>query len=379
MKIIIAPDKFKGSLTSLEACMAIKEGILEFDSNNEVSIFPMADGGDGFAEVMKYYTGTISQPVQSVDALGRKISTTYEWKADDRVAIIELASCSGLAMLKKEERNPLITSTYGTGLQIKHSIEKGASKIIIGLGGSSTNDAGIGILCALGFKFYDFSNHMLQPCGKNLVHIHTISSPSSIPTVLFEIACDVNNPLHGPDGAAHIFSPQKGANPDQVQLLDEGLKQFARVVKQHTRRDVSTFPGAGAAGGIAAGLKAYLNVELVEGTAMIIRASRIANAIKGVEIIITGEGKLDQQSMRGKTIDAITSLARENNIRVVGLCGKLDLAEQEWKKMGLSLADAINDGSVSEEDSMKNASLLLKEKTKSIMPLLKDLVSHGNN
>jgi glycerate kinase len=376
MKITIAPDKFKGSISSLEASLAIRDGIHDFNKEIGVAIFPMADGGDGFAEVMKHYMRTSSQAVQSVDSLGRKISSSYEWKQDDRTAIIELAACSGLAMLRMEERNPMITSTFGTGLQVKHAIEKGAEKIVLGLGGSSTNDAGIGILCALGFQFVNHLGLILPPCGESLLHIDTIIYPPSIPHVKFELACDVNNPLYGPDGAAIIFSAQKGADAAKVQLLDAGLRQFAATIKRHTGKDVSNVAGAGAAGGIAAGLMAYFNVNMVEGTQLIIQASRMEDHVDNTDIIITGEGKLDRQSLRGKTIQAITNLAREKDIPVVGVCGKLDLAEQEWKELGLSLAFEIHENTINEAESIEKASILLRRKSTQIMPLLMNLVKH---
>lgn len=370
MKIIVAPDKFKGSLTSLQVCLAVRAGILEFDQNNEVAIFPMADGGDGFAEVMKYYIGTESQAVASVDPLRRNIVSSYEWTETGQVAIIELAAASGLAMLNKEERNPLITSTYGTGLQMKNAIEKGAKKIILGVGGSATNDAGMGILTALGFQFCDAAGQILLPSGENLRRIEKIIPPSSIPSVLLQIACDVDNPLYGPEGAAYIFSPQKGAGPEEVKILDEGLRQFARVVKKETGKDVATFPGAGAAGGIAAGLTAYFNVNLVEGTSLIIEASKIKSSLDDADIIFTGEGKLDQQSLRGKTIQAIASLASERKIPTVALCGKVELQPFERQQLGLIMAEEINDGTYTEEESIEKASMLLQEKSRSLMPLL---------
>jgi len=373
MKIIIAPDKFKGSLTSMEVCTAIKEGILRADKTIEVAMFPMADGGDGFAEIIKYYSGTISQSVESVDALGRSIHCSYEWDQHEQITIIELASCSGLAMLKQKERNPLVTSTYGTGLQIQHAIEKGARKIMLGIGGSATNDAGIGILSALGFIFTDEKNEALYPCGGSLGQVRKIIPPPVLPAVEFEIACDVNNPLHGPEGAAVIFSPQKGATPHQVQLLDEGLKQFAKIIEQQTGKNVSTFPGAGAAGGIAAGLMSYLPVKIIEGTQLILKASNIKNSIDDADMIITGEGKIDRQSLMGKTICAITAMATEKGIPVVALCGKLELTESSWKEFGLSLAVAINDGFMTEEESMRNAPMLLIQKMETIVPLLKKL------
>ncbi len=374
MKIIIAPDKFKGSLTSIEVCDAIKKGIFEADNSIESLSFPMADGGDGFAEVMKYYLHTETQFVRTVDPLGRNISASYEWNKKDFFAIIELASSSGLVILKKEERNPLVTSTVGTGLLIMHAINNGANKIILGIGGSATNDAGTGILSAMGFTILDEGNNILKPSGENLLLIKKIVPPDFLPPVKIEIACDVINPLYGPEGAAYIFSPQKGATPEQVKKLDNGLKRFSTIIEQQTGKNLSTIPGAGAAGGIAAGLMAYLNVTLTQGTELIINASSIKNFIDDVDFIITGEGKLDKQSFGGKTISAITSMAKEKNIPVAALCGKLELSEAEWRQLGLSFAVEINDASMNEEKSMRMASALVRDKAKSIVPLLKNIV-----
>ncbi len=377
MKVIIAPDKFKGSLTSIKACDAIEKGIHETENNIEVLSFPMADGGDGFAEVMKYYLHTETQFVDTVDPLGRNISASYEWDKKDLVAIIELASSSGLAMLKKEERNPMIASTFGTGLMIMHAVKHGAKKIILGIGGSATNDAGTGVLAAMGFIFLDDKNDILNPSGENLLRIKKIVPPFYLPPVKIEIACDVVNPLYGPDGAAYIFSPQKGATPDQVKKLDDGLKHFSNIIEQETGRNFSEIPGTGAAGGIAAGLMGYLNASLAKGIELIINASSIKKFIDDVDFIITGEGKLDTQSFGGKTISAIVSLAKEKNIPVGALCGKLDMPETEWRKHGLSLVVEINDASMNEETSMRNAYELVRDKAKSIVPLFKKIVA-GN-
>jgi glycerate kinase len=379
MKIVIAPDKFKGSLTSLGACLAIREGIQEFDKNIQVEIYPMSDGGDGFAEILKFYLGTVSQILPSVNALGREISCVYEWQEAEQIAIIELASCSGLAMLDKNDRNPLITSTYGTGLQIKNAVEKGAKKIILGVGGSATNDAGIGILYALGFRFLDLKSKELKPCGENLLHIKKIIPPTSLLPVLFEIACDVTNPLYGANGAAFIFAPQKGADPKQVELLDRGLQNFASLIQQHTGKDVSNIPGSGAAGGIAAGLMAYFEVNLVEGTQVVIQASKMKETLYNTNLIITGEGKIDNQTFYGKTITAIVNMGKKRDIPVIGLCGKLELKDAEWKGLGLSFAAAIHDGFLNEDESIRTASPLLKKKIKSIMPFLVTSVDKTSN
>ncbi len=377
MNILIAPDKFKGSLTSLDAGEAIREGILRADNNAGTSLFPMADGGDGFSEVMKYYLHTKTKMSGTIDPLGRNISASYEWNKKDQVAIIELASSSGLVLLKKEERDPFVTSTFGTGLLITHAINHGAKKIILGIGGSATNDAGTGILAAMGFSFLDESGNTLKPCGGNLIRIEKIIPPQTLPPVKIEIACDVINALYGPEGAAYIFAPQKGATPGQVKQLDDGLKHFSNVLERQTGKNFSAIPGTGAAGGIAAGLLAYLSMSLTKGTDLIINASNIKNSIEGVDFIITGEGKLDRQSLGGKTVSAVTSLAKEKNTPVAAVCGRIELSEPEWRQLGISLAVEISDTSVNEEDSMKNAYRLLRDKAMSIVPLLKKIV-HTN-
>jgi glycerate kinase len=373
MKIIIAPDKFKGSLKSIEVCNAIKKGIFEADNSIESLSFPMADGGDGFAEVMKYYLHTETQFVRTVDPLGRNISASYEWNKKDSFAIIELASSSGLAILKKEEQNPLVTSTFGTGLLIMDAIKLGVKNIILGIGGSATNDAGIGILAAMGFTILDEDDNILKPSGENLLLIKKIVPPDFLPLVKIEIACDVINPLYGAEGAACIFSPQKGATIEQVKKLDDGLKQFSTIIEQETGKNLSTIPGTGAAGGIAVGLMAYFNASLSKGTQLTIDASHIKDYIDDADFIITGEGKLDKQSFGGKTISAITSIAKEKNIPVAALCGKLELTEAEWRQLGLSLAVEISDASMTEEKSMRMASALVRDKAKSIVPSLKNI------
>lgn len=374
VKIIIAPDKFKGSLTSMEVCTAVMKGLHDADKSLDISFFPMADGGDGFAEVLKYYIGTDTVKLPSVDALGRPLNSTYELNVKDNTAIIELASCSGIAMLNIHERDPLVTSTYGTGLQIQHAIQQGVKKVLLGIGGSATNDAGIGILSAMGFIFLDTDGNSLDPSGKALNEISEIILPDPLPAIQFEIACDVNNPLHGPEGAALVFSEQKGATHEDAKLLDEGLKNFASVIMQQTGKDISAFPGAGAAGGIAAGLMAYLPVNIVEGTQLILDASKIENGLTGTDIIITGEGKIDRQSFRGKTISSITSIARKKNIPVAAFCGKLELSEQECKELGLILVVEISDGSMSETESIRQAYDLLMEKAKSVFSSLQEMV-----
>ena len=216
MKIIVAPDKFKGSLTSFEACRSISRGIKSANEKMVVSEFPMADGGDGFALVLKHYLKTDTINCDTVDPLGRKINASFQWHEKQKAAIIEMAVASGLVLLKEKERNPLFASSLGTGLLIKHAVDKGAKKIVLGLGGSATNDGGTGILSALGFQFADEKGDHLNASGENLLRIKKIIPPSVVAQVKFEIACDVHNVLYGPNGAAYIYAPQKGADDEQV-------------------------------------------------------------------------------------------------------------------------------------------------------------------
>ncbi len=362
MKIIIAPDKFKGSLTSFEVCRAISNGIKKANKETDVLVFPMADGGDGFATVMKHYLQTETVDCKTIDALGREINASYEWDSKQTTAVIELAVASGLALLKKEEQNPMLTSTLGTGILIKNAIEKGATRILLGLGGSATNDAGMGILAALGFQFADENEKLLAASGKNLCAVKKIIPPESVPAIQFQIAADVKNVLYGPQGAAYIFAPQKGANDVDVRLLDEGLRNFALIVQEQTGRKISTIAGTGAAGGIAAGLMSFFEVDIKSGIELIVNNSNLIAALENADLIITGEGKIDAQTAEGKVIGYIAALAKEFKVPCKAVCGVLDLGRKELEELGLAAVLSIRDGSISEEEAIKNAGELLAKR-----------------
>lgn len=372
MKIIVAPDKFKGSLTSFEVCKAISAGIKKWDPSIEVVELAMADGGDGFAAIMKHYLTTDTLYCDTVDALGRNITVSYQWNEKRRTAIIEMAVASGLVLLNEQERNPLLTSSIGTGLLIKDAIGRGAAKIILGLGGSATNDGGTGILAALGFQFVNEHGDLLPASGKSLLAIKKIIAPSFIPVLKLEIACDVQNVLYGPQGAAYVYAPQKGASREQVQYLDKGLKNFAAVIKEQTRKDISTIAGTGAAGGIAAGLLPFFDVRMKKGIELIIAASKIKRQLTDASLLITGEGKIDEQSSAGKVVGYMAGLAKQYDIPCVALCGVLQLGKSGLNTLGLQHAIAISDGLVNKEEAMKNASELLIKK----MPGILDFLQH---
>jgi len=328
MNVLIAVDKFKGSLTTFEASSIIKSAIHQENPNYNVMTFPMADGGDGFSKVLKFYLKTKTVSINTLDPLHRKIRGHYEWDVESKTAIIELAVASGIVLLEKKELDPLSTSTFGTGLLISHAIKKGAKKILLGLGGSATNDGGMGIACALGYIFKDALGKELKPCGASLNQITSIIPPSNRTKVAFTIACDVTNPLFGKNGAAYIYAPQKGANPQQVKILDEGLKNFSKVLLKETGLNVSSIPGVGAAGGVSAFFVSCQKAELVKGIDLVLKYSGIKKHIKKANLLITGEGKIDNQSLNGKVVGSLITLAKEHNTEVILVAGMSELTQR---------------------------------------------------
>lgn len=368
MKILIAPDKFKGSAQSLEVCSAIVRGIKKVSIDHEIHVFPMADGGDGFSTVMKHYLHTETRYVGSVDPLGREIIGSYEYNPREKIAIIEVANCSGLVLVNNE-KNPLQTSTFGTGIQVKHAIDSGCDRILLGLGGSATSDAGMGILYALGFVLLGENDVKIEPGGGNMVNIRKILPPPVFINAKFEIACDVNNPMYGPEGAAHVFAPQKGADKYSVEILDRGLRNIADIIFRQTGKDVSSFPGSGAAGGIAAGLSGFLDVQMKEGIRMIMDASNIMNHLKEADLIITGEGKIDDQSTRGKATGTIALLGQARHIPVVAIVGRNELPERDAKRIGLTEIISIGEN-LPEEESIERVISLIEDAAERLMKTL---------
>jgi glycerate kinase len=277
-----------------------------------------------------------------------------------------MAVASGLVLLKEEERNPLAASAYGTGLVIRHAINKGAGTIILGLGGSATNDGGMGILSALGFRFLNNKEQALQASGENLLRVEKIIPPPVIPPVKFKIACDVQNVLFGPQGAAHVYAPQKGAGDQQVDYLDKALRNWAAVLQQQTGKDIAAVPGTGAAGGITAGLLPFFEVEIKKGIEMVVDAGEIRKHLKQADLLITGEGKIDEQSGSGKVVGYMAGLSKEFNVSCIAFCGELQLGEEAVRQLGLKKAIAIKDNSMTTAEAMKNAGKLLMQKSREI-------------
>lgn len=363
MKIIIAPDKFKGSLTSFEVSDAILEGLNKTGYPVDTVILPMSDGGDGFAAVLKHYWHTATAKTTTTDPLGRTIPGHYEWEPQSKTAIIEMAVASGLVLLDREERNPLLTSTYGTGLLIQHALDAGARKIVLGLGGSATNDAGTGVLAALGFTFIHKNDDEFIPTGGTLIDVQQIIPPVEVAVPHFVIACDVRNVLFGEQGAAYIYGPQKGADEGMIKELDNGLRHIANVIQKATGKDVASMPGSGAAGGIAAGLMAYFDTGLVNGISLIKEAAGIDGHIENADLLITGEGKIDEQSNEGKVVGSLAALAAAHHIPCVACCGITNLNDPQVKALGIDSVIMLQDESLTKEEAMANAATLLTEKT----------------
>jgi glycerate kinase len=364
MKIILAPDKFKGSLTGMQFCAAAEEGLKEILPNTEIIKLPLSDGGDGTIEILEYHLKGQRVTVKVNDPLFRVIEASYLYMDTIDTAFIEMAEASGMYLLKPEEQNCFHTTTLGTGDLILDAINKGAKTIILGIGGSATNDCGMGMAIALGYKFKDKDGVELSPIGKNLSKISAINSDNvigALKSIDFKVACDVINPLYGEDGAAYIYGPQKGASKDEIKELDNGLKNISKLFKKQFDMDVQNIKGAGAAGGMGAGTSVFLNAKLLSGIDLVKDLIGFDSKIKDADWIITGEGKLDSQTLSGKTIDGVIASAKKQNIPVAALCGSVALSKEEAKAFGISYAASVMEKAKSLEDAMQNGYKYLKQ------------------
>lgn len=355
LKILLAPDKFRGSLDAPQVCEAMTEGIRMVSPEIEVLSLPMADGGEGTLELLLWYSGGKKQTAKVQDPLGRIIDAEYGLSADRKTAFIEMATASGLSLLKTEERNPLKTSTFGTGELIKVVLEAGIENIILGIGGSATTDAGIGMATALGWQFLDENGQELSPIGENLIKIKKVLSPVSNhrSPISVSVACDVNNPLFGENGAAYIYGPQKGADQSAVKQLDEGLQNIAKIFERDFGKNYSLISGTGAAGGLGFGAMAFLNAELKEGVKLLMDFCDFDKKLKDVNLIITGEGKIDNQTLQGKLIKGITDRATIAKIPLAAICGTLDVSPKELHEIGINYATSIIDRPMNLDAALK--------------------------
>ncbi|HZY78102.1 MAG TPA: glycerate kinase [Cyclobacteriaceae bacterium] len=360
MNILICPDKFKGSLTAPEVCDAVAEGLLKKYPGATIIKLPLADGGEGTATILTHYFNGKILKAKVHGPLFEPIEAEYGTD-NGTTAFIEMASASGFQLINKDKRDPLHTTTFGTGELIRHAIDNGATKIILGIGGSSTNDAGIGMAEALGYKFFDSDRNQLKPTGENLVHIHHIEVPEGIRDLEVTALCDVNNPLYGPNGAAHVYGPQKGATPGAVELLDRGLVNFERVAKK-TFGKSADFAGAGAGGGIAGGASVFFNLTVRSGIQYVMETLQVLEKIRAADLVITGEGKIDRQTLAGKVVASVARQAVQFNKKLVAICGVCELRKNELEKIGVSEIISLTDPFTSGDEAMKNARDLIVQK-----------------
>ncbi|MEZ9865328.1 glycerate kinase [Vibrio sp. 10N.261.51.A4] len=326
MKIVIAPDSYKESLSAMGVAQAIEDGFKQLIPNAEYVKLPMADGGEGTVQSLVDATNgyIIQHPV--IGPLGEIVEGFYGMFGDGKTAIIEMAAASGLDLVSPEQRNPLKTTTYGTGELIKAVLDKGVEHIIIGIGGSATNDGGLGMAQALGIRMLDAEGHELVFGGGEVSKLTTIDLTNLDPrlqNVRLEVACDVDNPLCGPKGASQVFGPQKGATPEMVELLDANLAHYASIMKNQLGVDVIDLPGAGAAGGLGAALVGLLNAELRPGINIVMDAVNLDEIVSDADLVITGEGRIDSQTIHGKTPIGVARTAKKHKLPVIGIAGCL--------------------------------------------------------
>ena len=363
MNILIAPDSFKDSLSAKQAGEAIRRGILSVKSDCNILVLPMADGGEGTVDALIDATGGALYEEQVYDPLMRPVNARYGILGDGSTAVIEMAAASGLELLKPEDRKPWITSTYGTGQLIKAALNKGCNRIIIGIGGSATNDAGMGMAEALGVKFLDSHNNSVGQGGGNLSAIQTIDIThidSRIINCDIIVASDVTNPLTGNHGAAVIYGPQKGADDKMVARLDENLNHFAGIVKKQLHKDIDKIPGSGAAGGLGAGFLAFTMAKIMPGFEIVRQETQLDQHIKWADLVITGEGKLDYQTQFGKTPAGVAKVAKIYHKPVLAIAGTLGEGYQELYNYGFDAIISIIDKPMTLSEALISAPELLQ-------------------
>lgn len=370
MKIVLAPDSYKGSLTAKQACEAMEKGIRKVLPDAEIVKIPMADGGEGTVQSLVDATSGTFHTVEVTGPLGQKVKAAYGVLGDKETAVLEMAEASGLYLIPAEKRNPLLSTTYGTGELIKSALDEGCRKFIIGIGGSATNDGGMGMAQALGVKFLDKKGKSLPFGGGNLGDLSEINMDDMDPRIQesqFFIACDVDNPLCGPQGASFIFGPQKGATPGMVQQLDDGLAHFAEIIARDLGKFVADLPGAGAAGGLGAGLVAFLDANLKRGIEIVTETVKLREQLQGVDLLFTGEGQCDGQTVRGKTPFGVAKIAKQAGVPVVFIVGRIGAGSEILYEYGIKSIFSMVDGPMTVEEAMSQAYDLLTKSAERIM------------
>lgn len=359
-KIVIVPDSFKGTLSSKQICDIIKSKIASLFPVAKVVAVPIADGGEGTVDCFLSAVGGRRIECETVNPFFEKMVASYGILSGDKIAVIEMAACAGLPLVE-DRKNPMLTTTYGVGVLMKDAIKQGAKEIVLGLGGSATCDFGCGAVAALGVRFYNEKKEMFIPTGETLSLVEEIDIDNSISLlkdIKITVMCDVDNPIYGPSGAAYVYAPQKGATPEQVEILDNGLKHLCQVIERQFGRSVSTLVGGGAAGAMAGGMYAFCNAKIRKGIEVLLDAVRFEMLIKNADLIITGEGKIDEQSLQGKVISGVAKRAKKKDVPVIAIVGGVDGEISPVYDMGINSVFTINqlpeDFSVSRYKSREN-------------------------
>jgi glycerate kinase len=376
IKVVIAPNAFKGTLSSVQAAKCIERGLKYAWNELQTKCVPVADGGDSTLETIIENTGGQIIELPVLDPLGRTIKGKFGIIQNGQTAIIESAIASGLVLLSTDERNPLITSTFGTGQLLREAILHSPKKIIVGVGGTATNDAGTGMARALGVNFYDRYGNPLPEGGGALVHLARIDTANIITKANIEIiaACDVNNPLIGEHGASKIYAPQKGADIKMVEILEQGLINFCKVVLHDCNVDIANIPGAGAGGGLAGGLKVFLNAQLASGIETVMELINFHDKLQEADLVITGEGRIDLQTLHGKAPSVIAMVAKKMGVPVVAICGIKDIGVDQMFSAGFDACIALSKQIPEERGDMKLKSAeRLTECAKTLGKVLKKL------
>ncbi len=366
MRILVAPDKFKGSLTAEQAATAICLGLQRVLPDAYLDASPIADGGEGTGSIFRTALKGVEVTADSHDALGYPIRAIYSWFEHEKLAVVEMSEASGLWRLNASELNPLQASTFGTGELMADAIARGAQTIFVTLGGSATNDAGVGMAAALGWKFFDATDNEMTPHAGNLSMIWRIAPPETPLPCKVKALCDVMNPLLGPDGATYVYGPQKGATPDMLKILEDGITRVADLCGDQLGRDFRDTPGAGATGGLAFGLLTFCDAQIDQGFAAISDLMGLPERILQADLVITGEGKIDSQSLNGKGPGEIARLARELKKPVIAFAGLV-----EGRSPDIDVCIPIADGPMTLQESSERAAELLASAAERTARILK--------
>ncbi len=371
-KIVIAPDSFKGSLSSTEAAQAMARGVQRVLPEAELVLLPLSDGGEGLVESLVTASGGELLEYEVTGPLGTPVTAQMGLMGGGRTAVIEMAQASGLVLVPEAERNPLVTTTFGTGELIAKALDLGCDHLIIGIGGSATNDGGMGMAQALGVRFLDGEGELLGSGGGELARLASIDLSRLDPRledVRIEVACDVNNPLTGPQGASHVYGPQKGATPEMVEFLDAALARYDRILQRDAGQDVGRVPGAGAAGGLGAGLMALLGGRLVSGIELVLSALDFETKAAGASLVLTGEGKFDAQSAYGKVPMGVARRSRALGVPVVVIAGTVLPSAEILHGEGVSAYFSIINRPMSLKEAMEGAVELLENQVAEVIRL----------